>query len=65
LEAEEGLAIAKALENKKAALLQNHGLLTCGTTIESCVFWFTSLEKCCEFSLLNLELWNTFSYVTK
>jgi ribulose-5-phosphate 4-epimerase/fuculose-1-phosphate aldolase len=52
LEAEEGQAIAKALEGKKAALLQNHGLLTCGKTIESTVFWFMSLEKCCHAQLL-------------
>jgi len=49
---DEGSAIAKALGNKKAALLQNHGLLTCGNTIESCVFWFMSLEKCCHAQLL-------------
>jgi len=49
---EEGLAIAKALGGKKAALLQNHGLLTCGKTIESAVFWFMSLEKCCHAQLL-------------
>lgn len=44
---EEGHAIAAALGPRKAALLQNHGLLTCGKTIESAVFWFMSLEKCC------------------
>ena len=58
LEAEEGIAIAEALENKKAALLQNHGLLTCGTTIESCVFWFTSLEKCCKSLSHTIQLQN-------
>jgi ribulose-5-phosphate 4-epimerase/fuculose-1-phosphate aldolase len=52
LAADEGHAIAKALGNRKAALLQNHGLLTCGMTIESCVFWFMSLEKCCHAQLL-------------
>jgi len=52
LAADEGFAIAKALGNKKAALLQNHGLLTCGQTIESCIFWFMSLEKCCHAQLL-------------
>jgi ribulose-5-phosphate 4-epimerase/fuculose-1-phosphate aldolase len=52
LAAEEGHAIAKALGSKKAALLQNHGLLTCGKTIESCIFWFMSLEKCCHTQLL-------------
>lgn len=49
---DEGLAIAAALGNKKAALLQNHGLLTCGQSIESTVFWFMSLEKCCHAQLL-------------
>lgn len=49
---EEGLEISRALGNKKAAILQNHGLLTCGATIESCVFWFMSLEKCCHAQLL-------------
>lgn len=49
---EEGHAIAEALGGKKAALLQNHGLLTCGKTIESAVFWFMSLEKCCHAQIL-------------
>lgn len=52
LAADEGLAIAAALGQKKAALLQNHGLLTCGKSIESAVFWFMSLEKCCHAQLL-------------
>ncbi|KAI8633392.1 class II aldolase and Adducin domain-containing protein [Xylariaceae sp. FL1651] len=49
---EEGLRIAEALGQKKAAILANHGLMTCGQTVESCVFWFTSLEKCCHAQLL-------------
>lgn len=49
---EEGQNIAKALGNKKAALLQSHGLLTVGDTIEETVFWFVSLEKCCYAQLL-------------
>jgi ribulose-5-phosphate 4-epimerase/fuculose-1-phosphate aldolase len=49
---DEGIEIAKALGNKKAALLQNHGLLTCGKTIESAVFWFMSLEKSCHAQLM-------------
>jgi ribulose-5-phosphate 4-epimerase/fuculose-1-phosphate aldolase len=48
----EGQEIAAALGDKKAALLQNHGLLTCGKSIESTVFWFMSLEKCCKVQLL-------------
>jgi len=52
LAADEGIAIAKALGQKKAALLQNHGLLTCGRSVESCIFWFMSLEKCCHAQLM-------------
>ncbi|KAL4789450.1 class II aldolase/adducin domain protein [Aspergillus venezuelensis] len=49
---EEGKNIAAALGPRKAALLQNHGLLTVGRTIEETVFWFVSLEKCCHAQLL-------------
>jgi len=52
LAAEEGHNIARALGDKKAALLQNHGLLTVGNTVEEAVFWFVSLEKCCHAQLL-------------
>ncbi|KAL6240304.1 hypothetical protein RBB50_012791 [Rhinocladiella similis] len=48
----EGEQIAKALGSKKAALLQNHGLLTVGKSIEATVFWFYSLEKCCQAQLM-------------
>ncbi|PGH09192.1 hypothetical protein AJ79_05721 [Helicocarpus griseus UAMH5409] len=49
---EEGKNIAQALGNKKAALLQNHGLLTVGKTIEEAVYWFVTLEKCCQTQLM-------------
>lgn len=49
---EEGRNIAQCLGNRKAALLQNHGLLTVGQTIEAAVFWFVSLEKCCHAQLM-------------
>ncbi|OAL45808.1 arad-like aldolase/epimerase [Pyrenochaeta sp. DS3sAY3a] len=49
---EEGRNIAAALGQNKACLLQNHGLLTTGETIEAAVFWFMSLEKCCHAQLL-------------
>jgi ribulose-5-phosphate 4-epimerase/fuculose-1-phosphate aldolase len=52
LAAEEGKNIAKALGNKKAALMQNHGLLTVGQSVEEAVFWFVSLEKCCQAQLM-------------
>ena len=49
---EEGKSIAGALGQNKACLLQNHGLLTTGETVEAAVFWFMSLEKCCYAQLL-------------
>jgi ribulose-5-phosphate 4-epimerase/fuculose-1-phosphate aldolase len=49
---DEGLNIANCLGSKKAALLQNHGLLTVGGTVEEAVFWFVSLDKCCHSQLL-------------
>lgn len=48
----EGKDIAACLGNKKAALLQNHGLLTVGRTVEEAVFWFVTLEKCCHSQLM-------------
>ncbi|PUU78253.1 class II aldolase/adducin N-terminal [Tuber borchii] len=52
LDEEEGIAITQALGDKKAALLQNHGLLTTGGTVEETVFWFLSLDRCCHSQLL-------------
>ncbi|KAK5175803.1 uncharacterized protein LTR77_000943 [Saxophila tyrrhenica] len=48
----EGKDIAACLGDKKAALLQNHGLLTVGHTVEETIFWFVSLEKCCHSQLM-------------
>lgn len=52
LAAEEGRNIAAALGGAKAALLQNHGLLTVGRTIDEAVYWFVSMDRCCESQLL-------------
>lgn len=52
LDAEEGRAIATALGSRKAAILQNHGLITCGGSIESCIFWYLALERSCQAQLL-------------
>lgn len=49
---EEGKQIAEALGSKKAALLQNHGLLTVGKSVEEATYWFTSLERCCQVQLM-------------
>lgn len=48
----EGEEIAKTLADNKAIILQNHGLLTVGTTLESAVWWFISMERCCKSQLL-------------
>jgi len=52
LDEEEGSNIATALGPKKAVILQNHGLLVATEYIESTVFFFISLEKCCRVQLL-------------
>lgn len=52
LDAEEGRRIAKALGNGKAAILQNHGLLTVGGSVDEAAFWFISLDKTCQAQLL-------------
>lgn len=52
LDVEEGRGIARTVGGKKAALLQNHGLLTLGQTIDEAVFWFVSMDKCCHAQLL-------------
>jgi ribulose-5-phosphate 4-epimerase/fuculose-1-phosphate aldolase len=49
---EEGHAIAATLGQKKAAVLLNHGLLTCAQSIEATVYWFVSLESACRAQLL-------------
>lgn len=52
LDREEGKRIAKALGNGKAAILQNHGLLTCADSVDAAAFWFISLERTCHAQLL-------------
>lgn len=52
LAAEEGERIASALGNGKAAILQNHGILTVGRSVDEAAFWFLSLEKTCLAQLL-------------
>ena len=44
LEGDEGTHIAEALGPRKAVILNNHGLLTVGDTVEAAVFWYVTLE---------------------
>ena len=50
---EEADNIARALgSTNKAAILQNHGLLTVGASVDEAAFWFLSLERTCQAQLL-------------
>jgi len=52
LDREEGARIANCLGNGKACILQNHGLLTVGQSVDEAAFWFISLDKTCHAQLL-------------
>lgn len=53
LEREEGEHIATALgESGRVAILQNHGLLTVGKTVDEAAYLFTCLERTCEVQLM-------------
>ncbi|KAH7555480.1 hypothetical protein BM1_07103 [Bipolaris maydis] len=52
LASEEGERIADALGEGKAAILQNHGILTVGKSVDEAAFWFLSLDKTCQAQLL-------------
>lgn len=52
LDNNEGERIASALGNNKAAILQNHGLITVGSTVESAVWWYITMERSCQAQLL-------------
>ncbi|KAI5956380.1 hypothetical protein KGF54_000855 [Candida jiufengensis] len=52
LEEEEGIKIAQALGDNKGIILQNHGLLTVGSTVDEAAYLFTLLEKSCQVQLL-------------
>ena len=52
LDSNEGDNIAKLLDNKKAVILKNHGLLTVGNTVDSAAWWFITMERSCQVQLL-------------
>ena len=49
---DEGARIAAALGQKKAGILQNHGLITVGKTVDEAVWWFITLERSCQVQML-------------
>lgn len=52
VEVKAGHKVANAFHGVKAAIHQNHGLLTASRhSIESAAFWFIALERCCQQQL--------------
>jgi len=53
VEVKAGHKVANAFKGVKAAIHQNHGLLTASRhSIEAAAFWFIGLERCCQQQLL-------------
>jgi len=52
LDTSEGERISTALGKKKAAILQNHGLLTTGSCVEEAAWWYITMERTCQAQLL-------------
>jgi ribulose-5-phosphate 4-epimerase/fuculose-1-phosphate aldolase len=52
LDLEEGKRIAHALDDGKAVILRNHGLLTVGHSVDEAVWWFITMERSCQAQLL-------------
>ena len=48
----EGEKIAAALGDRKAAILQNHGLLTVGDSLDAAAWWYITMERSCQAQLL-------------
>src|SRR5579859_1844761 len=46
------MRIAKKLGNNNSIILQNHGLLTTGRTVDEAAFMFGALDRCCAAQLL-------------
>ena len=52
IEASEGDRLAGALGQTKALILQNHGLLTVGNTVDEAAWWFITMERTCQSQLM-------------
>lgn len=52
LDMNEGKRIASALGQNKACILQNHGLLTVGNSVDAAAWWFITMERSCQAQLL-------------
>lgn len=52
VDAGEGERIARALGDRKGAILRNHGILTAGPTVEAAAWWYIALDNACHTQLL-------------
>jgi len=52
LELEEAKRIAQTIDNKKAVILRNHGLLTVGHSVDEAAWWFITMERSCQAQLM-------------
>ncbi|NEX61956.1 class II aldolase/adducin family protein [Noviherbaspirillum sp. 17J57-3] len=53
VEEKAGMSVCDYFKNVKAAIHQNHGLLTVSRhSIDAAAFWFIALERCCQQQLL-------------
>jgi ribulose-5-phosphate 4-epimerase/fuculose-1-phosphate aldolase len=52
LDDEVGRHIGEALGPHKVAILQNHGVVTVGRTVDEAAWWYISMESCCRSQLL-------------
>ncbi|ODQ63429.1 arad-like aldolase/epimerase [Nadsonia fulvescens var. elongata DSM 6958] len=52
LDGGEGKHIAAALGSKQSVILQNHGILTTGRSVDEAAFMFIAMEKSCQAQLL-------------
>ena len=52
LDDNEGEQIAAAIGDGKAAILQNHGLITIGSSVDAAAWWFITMERSCQAQLL-------------
>ncbi len=48
----EGDRIAQALGHRKAVILQNHGILTVGSTVDEAAWFFITMDRSCQAQLM-------------
>ncbi len=52
LDESEGVRLAQTLGSRKALILQNHGLLTAGPSVEAAAWWFIAMDNAAHTQLL-------------